>query len=280
MKRILIAVTITLIGYLVYAGVFHYFKSKIFISVTPSETGAHHVLKASLEAIDTVSLERSGYQEPEGGIHFMFIDVIRGYAIIPEKIIIQKVNSANPAQIVLSNEVSMSGEITIPLPLGIYDVTVLAEGFTELSSRFRINGEVLDVNFHLEPIIEVAELSGDYIRELHSPTDMVFVGFIVSDLTGRPIGDVTVTSGDGKASSKSAPNGFFQLMIPLPRTEAEIEQRNLIRFEKNGYQTEIRNRFDSWPNGDCIMRIRMKSGSGQNIESVITAREPIVVYPD
>lgn len=115
---------------------------------------------------------------------------------------------------------------------------------------------------------------------MHRSDAIVVLGFIVDDLTGKPLENVIIHTVDNAAKTETNSIGFFQLFIPLPTLKDNINERNALIFEMNTYKTEIRENFDMWPSGDCIIQIRLKTGVGINKENIIKNRQPSITLID
>ncbi len=210
------------------------------------------------------------------GLNLRILDVETGMAVIPSSVEFVQRENKEVRHRFSKGDISENGTIDIPLFNGTYDISVYADGYQTMTSFFTFEDNQLNVNFNLEPLSPSKFLSSDYIQSYHTRNAIVIVGFIVDDLTGKPIDGVKVSSKDKICEAISRRDGFFQLILPLADHGSEVPLRNNLQFERSGYNTEIRENFDMWSNGDLILRIRMVRGNGANKEKVLRNREASV----
>lgn len=205
-----------------------------------------------------------------------FLDVMTGYSIIPSSIEVRQRENKEVFNKITEREVTANGTVNIPLVNGTYDITVMANGYSPMTSFFQLHNQSLNVNFNLEPLVPIKELTSEFIQSLHRNDAMVIVGFIVDDFSGKPLSGVNIFSNDNIMNTTSQSNGFFKLILPLPESENSVSDRNKLLFEKSDYITESRKNFDMYPQGDIILQIRMKKGKGENSEDILTNRKASV----
>jgi hypothetical protein len=222
-------------------------------------------------------IANKGVQTPSS-LNIRFLNALTGVAVIPELVEITKREDKAVQIRIPKEDLSKVVTLSIPLDNGTYDVVVTALGYVTMASYFQLQDKAQKVNFHLEPMAPVLELSTEYIQSFHRNDGMFLTGFIVDDATGRPIKEVEVYSLDKTAKSISSASGLFQIQIQLPSALNEVEKKNTLVFSASGYATEVRENYDMWPNGDAILQIRMKKGEGENREKIILRREAAISF--
>ncbi len=209
-------------------------------------------------------------------LNLRFLDVSTGYFVIPDEVIITQRENKEFAMTIPSEKIAENGTISISFVNGTYDITVNAPDYFSMSTFFLLSNDTLNVNFNLEPITTLNELTDTFIQSLQSKDAVVLTGVIVDDISGKPLNHVRVYLKDNTASTFSKENGYFILKANLPENESEKANRNIMLFEKDDYITEIRKNFDMWPYGDAIIQIRMNKGSGTHEAEIILSRQSVV----
>ncbi|HPI28997.1 MAG TPA: hypothetical protein PLS26_00595 [Bacteroidales bacterium] len=209
-------------------------------------------------------------------LNLRFLDVSTGYFVIPDEVIITQRENKDFAMTITSEKIAENGTISISFMNGTYDINVNAPNYFSMSTFFQLTNDTLNVNFNLEPIAPLNELTDTYIQSLQAQDAVVITGVIVDEISGKPLNHVKVYLKDNTASAFSKENGYFVLSAPLPEKEAEIADRNILIFEKDDYITEIRKNFDMWPYGDAIIQIRMNKGTGTHEADIILSRQSVV----
>jgi hypothetical protein len=222
---------------------------------------------------NTAKVAQNSLPENHSRLQIRFLDVATGYALIPEVVEIQK-RGAEASSILRSkkNDIADNGTMEATLPNGTYDISVRKTGYLPMATFFELNNNDLKVNFNLEPFYPRSELSPQYLSSLHRTDALVVVGFVVDDVSGKPLSGVQVQPKDNIVSTRTDENGYFQFLLPLPDVKASIAKRNELLFQKSGFTTEVRKNFDMWPNGDMMLQIRMKKGGGIHEERILLAR--------
>ncbi|GEM_PF-1266520 len=269
MKKIGLFIALALTGVLAFAAI-KWYNNNNKVEVKEEQKGESIQSTPTNEPAET-SQSVSATQN-SSGFNLRFLDEATGIAVVPETIEIRNKNGGKTSQI-SKEQVAQNGTASIKLDNGFYDITVKAQGYEPMSSHFQLDNQMLDVNFNLVPLNPAKELSSKYIQSFHRKDAMVIVGFVADDATGKPIDNVSVYSKDKRAETVSKTNGFFQLILPLAENENVVEGRGTLLFAKGNYTTEVRENFDMWPNGDMILQIRMKKGTGNHTEDIINGRE-------
>jgi len=225
--------------------------------------------------IALVSITSFAQQGSKGGFNFRFIDEVTGARVLPYEVIVNDRNNSNQKYRINAERVAANRTTFLPVPNGIYDITIHATGYKQVATYFEVKDKKINVNFKMEPQTPPAEVSVDYIRSLHKADAMVITGYVVADELGLPLDSVLVYSADKTARTITDKRGYFKLVLPLPVSDAQVAARNKVLFARYGYTTEVRQRFDMWPNGDAMLKIRLTRGSGVHTVDVVTKREPM-----
>lgn len=267
MKKIGLFIALAIAGALAFAAVRWYTNNKAEVKDEGKEESTQTVP-------DGQSSQTEGTQTTQSpsGFNLRFQDEGTGLAVVPDNIEVRGKNGGKALQI-SKEQIAANGTASVKLDNGPYDITVKAPGYEPMSSSFQLNNQMLDVNFNLVPLNPAKELSSEYIQSFHRKDAIVIVGFIADNATGKPIENVEVRSADKKAKTFSKSNGFFQLTLPLAENENIVEERGTLFFEKASYTTEVRQNFDMWPNGDLILQVRMKKGTGLSKEDILPTRK-------
>jgi len=199
-----------------------------------------------------------------------------GVTIVPDKI---EINGRNKKEInfeYTNNHLDDNGYIEILLPNGTFDITVSAKGYIEMHSYFTFDKDSIKIDFNLDPLIAIEELKSENIQLLHQDDAMLLYGFVVDDLSGVPLENVRIYTKDSIYNTYTNLEGYFQLSIKLPK-QHQVSERNNLLFSKSEYISENINNFDMYPLGDLGLKIRLKKGSGINLNGIISHRDPEII---
>lgn len=212
-----------------------------------------------------------------GQLNLRFLDEGTGYAVIPISIRITHRNDQSRNRTYSQSEVAITGSLVATVYGGTVDVVVQAVGYEPMASFFTVEGQTLNVNFNLVPLTPAPETTSSAIARLQRPNATVLVGFLVDDQTGQPMQGVAIATLDGSATVKTDARGFFALSVSLPTDATDLTRRNTVRFAKAGYVEESYSNFDMWPNGDVVLQVRLRKGSGLNHVNVLPNRGATIV---
>lgn len=221
------------------------------------------------------SVSSFAQQGSKSGFNFRFLDEVTGARVLPYEVIVKERNNSNQQYKIDAGKIAGNGTAFLQVANGVYDVTVNAMGYKLVATYFDVKDQKINVNFKMEPQTPPAEVSVDYIRSLQKADAMVITGYVMADELGLPLDSVLVYSADKAARTVTDKRGYFKLMLPLPVSDAQVEARNRVFFARNGYITEVRQRFDMWPEGDAMLKIRLTRGSGVHTVDVVKKREPM-----
>lgn len=225
--------------------------------------------------VGLVSFSSFAQQGGTGGFSFRFIDEVTGVRVLPQEVVVKERNNSNKKYKIEAENIAANGTTFLPVANGIYDISVSATGYKQLVTYFEVKNKRINVNFKMQPQTPPAEVSVDYIRSLHKADAMIITGYVVADEIGLPLDSVIVYSADKAARTVTDKRGYFKLVLPLPVLDAQVEMRNRIFFVRYGYTTEVRQRFDMWPDGDAMLKIRLTKGSGVHTVDVVKKRDPM-----
>jgi hypothetical protein len=200
-------------------------------------------------------------------------DAATGYSVLIDNVIIRNKENNKIAIKYSKSNIDDKGFILIPLKDGKYEISVEAKGYDNMTAEFAFYNDSLDVDFNLVSTIPHSELKPENVQKLHQDNAMIIVGFVVDNVSGNPIKEVNIFTKDNIVNTTTNSKGFFQLAIPLPSNDKEVSERNTILFSKQGYITEVVEKFDMYPRGDIGLKIRLGSGLGENTRAIITHRD-------
>lgn len=204
---------------------------------------------------------------------FRFADVQTGVRVIPDQVLLTLRGEEKKTYLLTRSQISDSGTTKLNVQDGTYNIEVNAVGYKTITTWFEMNRKELKVNFKLDRLFPEPQLMPDHIGKFRRKDATVVTGIVINEVTGLPMPGVVVSSLDKIAQTTTDSTGHYLLQLPLALNEQEIEQRGTLIFSMNGCTTEIRSRFDMWPNGDLILPVRMRIGSGENKVDVIEKRE-------
>jgi hypothetical protein len=241
------------------------------------ETTLFPISKEDKKIADTTKpaiTPRRNSNENASELNFRFFDVKTGYAVVPENVEIQP-RGTGLLKTIKSNQIAGNGTVIKRLANGAYDIKVKAKGYEPMQTFFDLNNQTVNLRFNLVPVNPPEELSVSTIQSLHKENAMVIVGSVVDDFTGEPLNNVAICTEDRAAKAITDKRGFFKLIIPLAENARQVELRGTIYFVRENFNTEVRDNFDMWSNGDYIFQIRMGKGSGINKSKIVQNREAL-----
>lgn len=204
---------------------------------------------------------------------FRFEDAQTGIRVIPERVVLTSRNGEKNGYILAGKQITDSGTTKLSVADGIYDIEVTAGGYKTMTTWFEMQGKELKVRFKLDSKQPDRRLAPDYLNKYRGKDIMIITGTLTDEETGLPLAGVKVTTTDKIATTTTDSMGHYLLQLPLAQNESELGKRGTLIFTKDGYTTEIKERFDMWPHGDLILPITMHKGIGTNRTNVIEKRE-------
>jgi len=96
-------------------------------------------------------------------LNLRFLDEATGYMVIPEYVEIKHRENEQLSHNNSRKQIAHNGTLTIKVANGVYDITVVAQGYAPMTTFFELNNQTLKVNFNLVPIKPPEELSSAYI---------------------------------------------------------------------------------------------------------------------
>ena len=148
---------------------------------------------------------------------------------------------------------------------GVYDVQIQAPGYAAASARVTAGPSVRTIEINLDPIEPPRQLSPEYVRSLHRRNATVVVGCVVDEETRLPLAGVRILSVRDGRSVRTDRDGFFAVHVNVSGDSSFLRQPAAILFERDGYQAQLRNYLEIWPNGDLNYRIRLGAGTGVDV---------------
>lgn len=213
------------------------------------------------------------YATAQSTFIFRFEDAQTGVRVIPKRLLLTSRNSEKTTYTLTNKQISDSGISKVNVPDGTYDIEVEADGYKLMNTWFEMQAKELKVRMRLDSKQPNQQMTPDYLGKYRGKQIMVITGILTDETTGLPIAGATVAPADKIVTTTTDSKGHYLLLLPLAGNENELTQRGRLVFTKDGYTTEIRERFDMWPYGDLILPLRMSKGAGANTANVIEKRE-------
>lgn len=193
-------------------------------------------------------------------VHLRFMDSSTGYALQPQALVIYDLGENRIAAAPEPGRVTPEGNASLSLPPGNYMLEAGAAGYGSIFARLAVGEETpAQIRLFLDPLDPPAELEPARIRSLLRADATLVCGFVVDDLSGRPLEGVRVLSPLSSLPAASNGNGYFQLYLSAEEVAGSL------RFEKPGYVAEERTGVELWPGGDWQYRIRLSPGKGTRL---------------
>lgn len=210
-------------------------------------------------------------------VSLKFIDSQTGFSI--DQAVVEIIDLQNQER-VSNNKLDSTkeGSLVYDLPAGRYEIRVNAENYKPMETQVKVNDSPLNLTFNLDPEVEEVQLSSKHIQSLHRHDAMVIVGTVIDSETNQPLKGVKIHSRDNIVKTSSDKEGFFQIVIPLPSNEMQVNDRANLLLELANYKNKVLTNFDMWSNGDLIVTVEMTKGSGTEEEKVIKGREAKISF--
>lgn len=189
-----------------------------------------------------------------------FLNSATGVEVPPDSLVTNGVKLANAP---------IAGSGSVPagtmFPPGSHSLKVVAVGFKTFVGAVTVPDDSVAATLRvwLDPEEPPPQLATEQLRSSRRPDSMHILGFIVNDVTGRPLPGVRVHASQGDRETASNAEGFFEFQLPVAATEGNIETE-LLSFEIPGYITQRRLGVELWRGGDWIFRVRLVPGTGES----------------
>jgi len=157
----------------------------------------------------------------------------------------------------------------VPMPrsgvavAGLRSIRVTARGYENLQSSLVVPDGAPSgkLRMWLDPVSIPHRLTRDSILERTGNTRMLFHGFVVADDSGRPLGGATISIESMEESAVVAPDGYFELLVPVSAKAGDTERRTLL-ISADGYMVRRMDGLEAWRGGDWLMKARLLTESG------------------
>jgi hypothetical protein len=211
--------------------------------------------------------------------NFRFLDDKTGIKVMPLTLEVRQRQDTNVVYKLSQKQIAGNGTALVEVPAGTYDVRVTADWYEPMATYFTVKEDgTVNATFSLVPTNKPFELSPRYLSTLRKSDAMVIAGYVVNDFEGAPMDSVFIFSADKSATTYTDFSGYFQLIVPLPENKQGEESKGTIYFKKKGFTTEVLHKFDMWPMGDMVFKVRLKTGKGTHKTAVLQKREPQVEF--
>jgi hypothetical protein len=149
---------------------------------------------------------------------------------------------------------------------GRHTLTASSPGYQPLSGEFDMTADnARRIVFHLDPIEPPQKIQPQYLHRLHRVNETLFTGYVIGEDTGQPLANTIVRAEPSGRETRTDSQGHFQVHVPVQtRAEARSSPARL-RFTHPGYGTLEHRYLELWSNGDWVYRIRLRTGSGEQI---------------
>lgn len=160
---------------------------------------------------------------------------------------------------------SVSSPANTMLPPGNHSIKAVAVGFNSFVGTVAVpdDSSAATIRVWLDPEAPPPPLATERLRSSRRPDSMHILGFIVDEVTGRPLTGVRVQAAHSDRATASDDEGFFEFQLPVTATDGNIETEHL-SFELSGYTTQRRLGVELWRGGDWIFRVRLVPGTGES----------------
>jgi len=214
-----------------------------------------------------------------GRLELKFFSSETGYSIAPDKLLVTDAN--NPANSISIQNNSGNSYIA-ELEKGSYFITAYRSGFASSQTNFTINDNEIRYDIFLDPLTGNSKLNTQRIRSLMKPDAALLLGYVVDDVTGEPLSNVTLYNSSSQLTQTDA-EGYFQVYVP-----ANCDSRTMLdlNFGKEPYNNELYKSYEVTPSTDFIFTVRMKKGQLNTSAKYIPISEkcsdctPQTMFPD
>lgn len=216
-------------------------------------------------------VQQTGFSQaalPESGkqsVRVRFIDSATGYAVQPASIVGTPHEAGKPGTR-MEGSALRRGRGEMPLDAGRYTISVNSPAYKPMSGEFEMTADnPYRIEFHLDPVVEPAEIQPARVATLHRDGETIFLGYVADDESGGPLENVLVRSEPSGAQTRTDARGYFEIYVPVQTlAEAKTSPARLI-FSRAGHKTEERQFLELWSRGDWIYRVRLEPGAGEKI---------------
>lgn len=201
-------------------------------------------------------------------INFCFYDSENGYAVVPDEFIIYDRVNNNVIKSISKNQYKEDSKIFIALNTGQYRFDIIASGYSVFSSSINIGGHQRNLHkIFLDPLIKNLNLDSKRIQDKHRQGFTLVLGYIVDELSGKPLSGIEVTSSLTNSATYSDIRGYYEIYIPS--VGCETGEYGNIKFSKQGYPRKTYEYLELFSNDDVIMNVKLHI---ENKEIKIDAR--------
>lgn len=214
-----------------------------------------------------------------GRLELKFFSSETGYSISPDKLLVTDAN--NPANSISIQNNSGNSYIA-ELAQGSYFITAYRSGFASSQTNFTISDNEIRYDIFMDPLTSNSKLNTQRIKSLIKPDAALLLGYVVDDVTGEPLSNVSFYNSSTQLTQTDA-EGYFHVYVP-----ANCDARTMLdlKFEQSPYNNELYNNFEITPNTDFIFTVRMKKGQSNTSAKYIPISEkcsdctPQIMFPD
>ena len=214
-----------------------------------------------------------------GRLELKFFSSETGYSIAPDKLLVTDAN--NPANSISIQNNSGNSYIA-ELEKGSYFITAYRSGFASSQTNFTISDNEIRYDIFMDPLTGNSKLNSQRIKTLMKPDAALLLGYVVDDVTGEPLSNVSLYNASSPLTQTDA-EGYFQVYVP-----ANCDSRTMLdlKFGKEPFNSELYNGLEVTPSTDFIFTVRMKKGQLNTSAMYIPVSEkcsdctPQTMFPD
>jgi len=214
-----------------------------------------------------------------GRLELKFFSSETGYSIAPDKLLVTDAN--NPANSISIQNNSGNSYIA-ELEKGSYFITAYRSGFASSQTNFTISDNEIRYDIFMDPLTGNSKLNVQRIKSLMKPDAALLLGYVVDDVTGEPLSNVSLYNASSPLTQTDA-EGYFQVYVP-----ANCDSRTMLdlKFGKEPFNSELYNGLEVTPSTDFIFTVRMKKGQLNTSAMYIPVSEkcsdctPQTMFPD
>ena len=196
---------------------------------------------------------------PQQTVNLRFRDAITGQALTP-RVTIVNLRTSEPLAI---PAVSADGRLHLLLPPGEYAISASMQGYDTIGMTLRVADEPLPpYELYLDPLEPPKEVTTQFLQSLRRPGQMVAVGFVTDEQSGKPLEGVQVSVIGHDVSALTDSRGCFLLQFPVRDSTGVPQRYATLLLQKEGYSTLRLEQLEIWSEGDWIGRLSMTLGNG------------------
>ena len=155
------------------------------------------------------------------------------------------------------------GRIRLTLPLGTYLFEICAPGHQSMRSYQPVGAG--GMIFHMDPTEPPQEMREDILNAQLRPGYAMLFGYVVDDLSAKPLNNVHVYLRDSHVETRTNARGYYALFARVPTAEAEpssLPPMDTLVAEMPGYTSLVYHRLPLDPGQWSRENVQLSKGTG------------------